>query len=92
MAERDRLRAEAVAALAPFDAVLLPIADEPPARDSTGDTILQAPWTAWGMPAITVPAGRLASGAPVGIGIVARPGADADVLEIARRMPCPPAA
>jgi amidase len=91
LAQRDRLRADALAMLAPFDAVLLPIADEPPARDSTGDTIPQAPWTAWGMPAITVPAGRLASGAPVGIGIVARPGADADVLEIARRMPCPPA-
>jgi Asp-tRNA(Asn)/Glu-tRNA(Gln) amidotransferase A subunit family amidase len=86
LAERDRLRAEACAALAPFNAVLLPIADEPPTRETTGDTIPQAPWTAWGMPAITVPVGRLPSGAPVGIGIVAAPGADASVLEIARRL------
>ena len=83
---RDRLREEMHAALAPFDAVLLPIADEPPTRETTGDPLPQAPWTAWGMPALALPVGALASGAPVAIGIVARSGDDATVLDVAHRL------
>ena len=83
---RDRLREEMRTLLAPFDAVLVPIANEPPSRETTGDPLPQAPWTAWGMPALALPVGALASGAPVAIGIVAPAGADATVLDVAQRL------
>ena len=85
-AERERLGRATLATMAPFDAVLIPIADEPPTPETTGDPLPQAPWTAWGMPSLALPIGVLASGAPVSIGIVAPPGDDGIVLEIARRL------
>ncbi len=84
--QRDALRADAMATLNGFDAVLVPIADEPPTPETTGDAVPQASWSAWGTPVVALPIGTLSSGAPVSIGIVARPGADAAVLEVARRL------
>jgi aspartyl-tRNA(Asn)/glutamyl-tRNA(Gln) amidotransferase subunit A len=84
--ERAQRRRDALRAMDQFDAVLIPIADEPPAPETTGDPLPQAAWTAWGMPSLALPIGRLSSGAPVSIGIVAPPGNDAIVLEVARQL------
>jgi Asp-tRNA(Asn)/Glu-tRNA(Gln) amidotransferase A subunit family amidase len=84
--ERARLGGEASDVMAHFDAVMIPIADEPPGPDTTGDPLPQAAWTAWGMPSLALPIGTLDSGAPVSIGIVAPAGDDAIVLEVARRL------
>jgi Asp-tRNA(Asn)/Glu-tRNA(Gln) amidotransferase A subunit family amidase len=43
-----------------------------------------APWSMTGMPALGMPAGFDARGLPAGIQLVGRPGADADVLGLAR--------
>ncbi len=78
--ERERLRALVLAEIAGYDAVLLPLAGEAPARATTGDAQPQGPWTAWGCPAATLPVTRSAAGLPLSIGIVAAPGADERVL------------
>src|SRR6202040_2489445 len=46
---------------------------------STGDPRMNAPWTAWGTPAISVPM-LISSGLPFGLQLPAGPGQDARVL------------
>lgn len=55
----------------------------PQGLHATGDPNMNLPWTAAGMPAITVPAGFFASGLPRGLQIVARFGADESLLHFA---------
>jgi len=52
----------------------------PHGLDSTGDPIMNLPWTHAGLPAITVPAGSSAEGLPYGFGLVARFGHDEALL------------
>jgi len=69
--------------LAPGEALLVPaVVGEPPAFDggTTGDPLFCRPWTLLGVPALAVPAGTGASGAPVGVQLVAPAGADAELL------------
>lgn len=87
--ERERLRALVLAEIGGFDALLLPLADEAPPRATTGDPSPQAPWTAWGCPAATLPVARSAAGLPLSIGIVAAPGADERVLAALARLSAP---
>lgn len=47
-------------------------------------TRFSSPFNATGLPAISIPAGRDDSGAPVNLQLVGRPGADATVLAVAR--------
>jgi len=47
---------------------------------STGDPVMNLPWTHAGMPAITLPAGTADNGLPVGLQVVARFMADEDLL------------
>jgi Asp-tRNA(Asn)/Glu-tRNA(Gln) amidotransferase A subunit family amidase len=71
--------------LAGFDAVLTPAApDEAPSAAGTGDARFCTAWTLIGAPAIVVPSGRGAAGLPVGLQLVAAPGADAALLGAAR--------
>jgi Asp-tRNA(Asn)/Glu-tRNA(Gln) amidotransferase A subunit family amidase len=66
------------------DAVLLvPVANAAPAMSETGDPTPQAPATALGLPAITVPAGAFPDGSPRGIQCIARRDADAMLLAFA---------
>lgn len=47
---------------------------------STGNPAMNLPWTHTGMPAVTLPAGRAASGLPLGLQLVARARADERLL------------
>src|SRR5690606_34676125 len=47
---------------------------------STGNAMLNLPWTHSGLPAITVPSGRL-EGAPLGLQLAARAGTDEVLLQ-----------
>ena len=48
--------------------------------DTTGDAVMNLPWTHTGMPSVTVPAGRAQNGLPLGLQCVARPGRDERLL------------
>jgi Asp-tRNA(Asn)/Glu-tRNA(Gln) amidotransferase A subunit family amidase len=53
---------------------------------STGDPVMNLPWTQAGMPAIALPAGRNAAGLPLGLQVTARAGADEELLAWARAL------
>lgn len=48
--------------------------------DSTGDPVMNLPWTHAGLPALVLPAGRSREGLPMGLQVVARFGADEELL------------
>ena len=75
--------AEIEAALDPFDAVLLVVADTAPARETTGDSVPQGATTFYGLPAIALPFARSARGLPIGVQLIARRGNDARLLATA---------
>ena len=52
----------------------------PRGLDSTGDPVMNVPWTHAGMPAVNLPAGRNSSGLPLGLQVAARWWADEDLL------------
>ncbi len=52
----------------------------PEGIDATGSPVMNLPWTYAGMPALTIPAGRVASGLPLGLQCVAASTADEYVL------------
>jgi Asp-tRNA(Asn)/Glu-tRNA(Gln) amidotransferase A subunit family amidase len=65
------------------EALLVPaVAGEPPPLDAgnTGDPLFCRAWTLLGVPALAVPAGTGASGAPIGVQLVAPAGADTALL------------
>ena len=61
-----------------LSALLAPATVGPPPQglDSTGDPVINLPWTHAGMPVITLPAGRAENGLPLGLQFVAPFGAD----------------
>lgn len=56
----------------------------PRGLDSTGDPVMNIPWTHAGMPAVCLPAGRNVAGLPLGLQAAARFGADEEMLAWAR--------
>jgi Asp-tRNA(Asn)/Glu-tRNA(Gln) amidotransferase A subunit family amidase len=74
---RDRLL-DAMAARRPIDLWLAPSATGPAplGLHTTGDGIMCLPWSYAGLPALSLPAGRAANGLPLGLQLIARPGAD----------------
>ena len=80
-----RMRSEISAVLWEYPAILTPAANGPaPAGlDSTGDPAPNAPWTALGLPAISVP--LPVSGAPLGLQIAAGWGRDDALISIAEQ-------
>ncbi|MFC6770204.1 amidase family protein, partial [Halorubrum pallidum] len=52
----------------------------PEGIDSTGDPILNLPWTHSGLPTVTVPASKTGEGLPLGVQFAGHLGADEDVL------------
>jgi Asp-tRNA(Asn)/Glu-tRNA(Gln) amidotransferase A subunit family amidase len=69
--------------LEPGEVLLVPaVAGEPPPLDAgtTGDPLFCRAWTLLGVPALAIPAATGASGAPIGVQLVAPAGADAALL------------
>jgi Asp-tRNA(Asn)/Glu-tRNA(Gln) amidotransferase A subunit family amidase len=56
----------------------------PAGLDSTGDPVMNIPWTQAGMPALSLPAGFNAAGLPMGLQVAARFGCDEELLAAAR--------
>ena len=83
-AARATLRAELAAAMdaAGVDLWVSPAAPGPPPAglDSTGDPVMNLPWTQAGVPSLAVPAGSDAQGLPVGLQLAGRAGGDEDLL------------
>jgi amidase len=55
----------------------------PASLETTGDPICSRVWTLLGVPCITIPAATSAAGLPIGVQLVGKPGADADLLRAA---------
>jgi len=66
-------------------AILVPAApgEAPQGLGSTGNPVFNRMWTALGVPCVTIPAGRGATGLPVGVQLVGRIGDDARLLQAA---------
>jgi Asp-tRNA(Asn)/Glu-tRNA(Gln) amidotransferase A subunit family amidase len=58
----------------------------PKGLESTGDPVMNLPWTHAGMPAVNLPAGASASGLPLGVQLIGRWGEDERVLGWASRI------
>jgi Asp-tRNA(Asn)/Glu-tRNA(Gln) amidotransferase A subunit family amidase len=79
---RLRVQLEALMDLHGIDLWITPPAPGPPplGLESTGDPVMNLPWTHAGMPALALPVGRDADGLPHGIQLVARAGDDEVLL------------
>ena len=56
----------------------------PPGIGSTGDPIMNLPWTFTGVPAISIPAGTSRDNLPLSLQLVGDFGFDAELLQIAK--------
>jgi len=81
---REALRAELTALMDAhdLDGWLSPpaVGPAPKGLQSTGDPIMNLPWTHSGLPALTLPAGKNVAGLPLGLQVVARWYADEELL------------
>jgi Asp-tRNA(Asn)/Glu-tRNA(Gln) amidotransferase A subunit family amidase len=67
-----------------YDAILTPPATgEAPSAETTGDPRFCTRWTLVGAPALVLPTGIGPNGLPLGLQVIAAPGADATLLEAA---------
>lgn len=81
---QTEFRQQATAALAPYDALIMPsVTGAAPRADSTGDPSYQSPWSYAGLPAATLPCGLTAAGLPVGFQLIGRFGEDDLLLQTA---------
>jgi amidase len=69
-----------------YDALIVPsaVGEAPEGLESTGNALFNRPWTTIGAPCVTLPAHRGHNGLPVGVQLVARPGADEALLAVAK--------
>jgi Asp-tRNA(Asn)/Glu-tRNA(Gln) amidotransferase A subunit family amidase len=83
---RGRVVAGLEAVLGTVDALLLPVVPSPAPRDrsTTGDPSFQIPWTFAGLPALSLPTGTDGDGQPLAVQLVARPGTEHVMLDVAR--------
>ena len=82
---RRRFRTAMEETVRGFDALLTPSTTSPAPRDltTTGDPMLQTPWTTCGFPSITIPSGLSQAGLPLGIQLAAGPFAERSLLATA---------
>lgn len=85
-AEIDRLREAVLSAHADADCFLWPAAPGPAPEGLgwTGDPRFISPWTAIGGPMVTIPAGKTATGLPLGCILCSPPGTDRAMTRMAR--------
>lgn len=87
---REALRAtlEALMDERAVDAWITPSAPGPAPKglDSTGDPVMNLPWTHSGMPTVTLPSGKSSAGLPLGLQIIARAGRDEQLLTWASQL------
>lgn len=71
-----------------IDLWIAPAAPGPAPRglESTGDPVMNLPWTQAGFPAISLPAGKNGAGLPLGLQVVANAGADETLLAWAQEL------
>ena len=85
---REQLRAQLQAQMAAhgIDVWVSPsaIGPAPKGLDSTGNPVMNLPWTHAGLPVIGLPAGRSAEGLPLGLQLAARWGEDEKLFEWAQ--------
>jgi Asp-tRNA(Asn)/Glu-tRNA(Gln) amidotransferase A subunit family amidase len=69
-----------------FDGWLTPSAPGPApfGLESTGDPVMNLPWTQSGLPSVTLPSGFSSNGLPLGLQVIAHFGQDAALLEWAQ--------
>lgn len=79
LAEAARARAAAAEVFAEAEVILTPsaVGEAPAGLEATGDPVFNRAWTMIGGPAVHLPTGRGPAGLPVGVQLVAAPGADA---------------
>ena len=58
----------------------------PRGLESTGDPVMNIPWTQAGLPTVCLPAGRNAAGLPMGLQVAGGRGTDEELLEWAGEM------
>jgi Asp-tRNA(Asn)/Glu-tRNA(Gln) amidotransferase A subunit family amidase len=71
-----------------LDAWISPPAQGPAPKglESTGDPMMNLPWTHAGVPALVLPAGTIGEGLPMGLQIATRFGADEELLALGREI------
>lgn len=81
---RNALRAAMEDAFAAYDLIVLPTAGPVPDPSTTGSAAFLQPWSMFGYPAISLPAGRTPDGMPAGVQLVGKRGSDGTLLALAR--------
>lgn len=81
---RERIRGVLDELLASCDAVVLPAAGQVPDISTPGNAHFLRPWSTCGFPSIALPVGFDPDGMPMGMQLVARRGADGQLLALAR--------
>jgi Asp-tRNA(Asn)/Glu-tRNA(Gln) amidotransferase A subunit family amidase len=82
---RTELSASLASLFAGVDALLTICAGPAPARETTGDSTAQAPWSFLRTPSVTFPIARSCDGLPIGAQLVAPADMDAHLLALAER-------
>jgi Asp-tRNA(Asn)/Glu-tRNA(Gln) amidotransferase A subunit family amidase len=82
-ATADEYRATVNDCFGDFDALLCPSAPgEAPAGTATGDPVFQVSWTLLGVPCLNLPLGTGPQGLPLGLQLIGRRHADADLMAV----------
>jgi aspartyl-tRNA(Asn)/glutamyl-tRNA(Gln) amidotransferase subunit A len=81
---RFERRAKITPILEKYDALVTPGAPGPaPGPETTGNAIMQRPWTTMGIPTIGIPVGLAKNGLPLGIQLVGEPYSEAKLIAVA---------
>ena len=87
LAGREKLRSEILRLMEQhgLTALVAPsaVGPAPEGLDSTGDPIMNLPWTHCGLPAITIPSGLSATGLPLGLQVIGSWQQDKGLLQVA---------
>ncbi len=83
---QDQLRREILACFEGIDALATPAAmGTAPDPTTTGDPVMNSPWSYTGLPTVNLPIGLSPEGLPLGLQLVGRPFGERALLEVARR-------